>query len=127
MPYRPDGWLASSTNPEHWASFDAVCQKYASVPGQCSGIGFAFREGDGITGIDLDHVIGDDGNIEPWVLRTVEAFNSYTEYSVSGTGMHILCKGAIPDGKRHRRGRRRCMTAGDTSQCRGACSVKRDH
>jgi primase-polymerase (primpol)-like protein len=75
-----------------------VCQ----APGY-SGIGFAFREGGGIVGVDLDHVV-DSGNIEPWAQRVVDAFNSYVEFSPSRRGLHILCKGSIPDGKGHRRG-----------------------
>ncbi|MDR1134442.1 MAG: hypothetical protein LBL05_09785, partial [Synergistaceae bacterium] len=98
-PCRLNGWPASTTNPDTWASFDAVCQKYASGQGQFSGAGFVFRAGGGITGIDFDKVIGENGDAPPWVLRTVKAFNSYTEVSVSGTGLHIFCKGVIPDGK----------------------------
>jgi putative DNA primase/helicase len=62
-----------------------------------------FRAGGGVVGVDLDHVIGEGEDVSPWVLRTVGAFNSYTELSVSGTGLHILCKGTSPDGKGHRR------------------------
>jgi putative DNA primase/helicase len=70
-----------------------------------SGLGFVFREGGGIAGIDLDHVIGEDGQIEPWAERTVLAFDSYTEVSVSGQGLHIICLGSIPDGRGRRRER----------------------
>jgi putative DNA primase/helicase len=103
VPYRLDGYPASAANPETWASFNAVCQRYASGQGQYSGIGFVFREGGGFVGIDLDHVIGESGDTPPWVQRAIAAFNSYTEYSVSGQGLHILCKGSISDGKGHRR------------------------
>jgi putative DNA primase/helicase len=103
VPYQIDGRHASSTRPDGWASFDAVYQKYASGQEQYSGIGFVFREGDGIVGIDLDHVIGADGVIETRIYQMVDSFASYTEYSISGQGLHILCKGAIPDGKGHRR------------------------
>jgi primase-polymerase (primpol)-like protein len=104
IPYRLDGRRASSTNPDDWITFETAYQKYAFGQGQYSGIGFVFRESGGIVGIDLDHVISTSGNIEPWALRTVKALDSYTEYSPSGQGLHILCKGAIPDGKGHRRG-----------------------
>jgi primase-polymerase (primpol)-like protein len=99
VPYRLDGRRASSTNPDDWTTFDRT----VSAVSRFSGIGFVFRAGGGIVGIDLDHVIDAGGNIEPWVMRTVEAFGSYTEISVSGTGLHIICEGAIPDGKGHRR------------------------
>ena len=101
VPYRPDGRRASSTNPDDWTTFDRA----VSAASRFSGIGFVFREGGGIVGVDLDHVIDVRNNIEPWALRTVEAFDSYTEYSPSGQGLHIICKGTIPDGKGHRRDR----------------------
>jgi putative DNA primase/helicase len=84
-------------------SFDEALKAYQARG--YSGLGFVFREGGDITGVDLDHVIGDDGNAEPWALHAVRAFDSYTEISVSGQGIHILCRGSIPDGKGHRRER----------------------
>jgi primase-polymerase (primpol)-like protein len=102
VPCRADGRRASSTNPDGWTSFDEAlntCQARGY-----SGVGLVFREGGGIVGVDLDHVIDDAGNVEPWAARVVRAFNSYTEISVSGHGLHIICRGSIPDGKGHRRG-----------------------
>ena len=100
VPYRLDGRRASSTNPDDWTTFDRA----VSAASRFSGIGFVFRAGGGIVGIDFDHVIH-DGVTVPWALRTAEAFDSYTEYSPSGQGLHIICKGSIPDGKGHRRDR----------------------
>jgi putative DNA primase/helicase len=97
VPYRLNGRKASSTNPDTWTSFDRAL----SAVSRFSGIGFVFTAADGICGIDLDHVIT-DGGVEPWVAHMVEALDSYTEYSVSGQGLHILCGGVIPDGSRHR-------------------------
>ncbi|MDR3163957.1 MAG: hypothetical protein LBU13_00095 [Synergistaceae bacterium] len=105
VPYRMDGRRASSTHPDNWTSFDAAYQKYASGQGQYSGLGFVFRADGGFVGIDLDHVINENGVIEPWAERFVLAFNSYTETSVSGRELHILCRGSIPDGKGHRHDR----------------------
>jgi putative DNA primase/helicase len=104
VPYRLDGRRASSMNPNDWTGFETAWGAYIS-PGlgrRFSGIGFVFRAGGGIVGIDVDHVVT-DGVVEPWVTRTIEAFNSYTELSVSGTGLHILCGGSLPDGKGRKR------------------------
>jgi primase-polymerase (primpol)-like protein len=104
-PYRIDGRRASSTNPDDWASFDAAYRKYVSGQGQYSGVGFVFRAGGGIAGVDLDHCITGAGDIEPWALRIIQAAGSYCELSVSGTGMHIFVRGELPDGRGRRRGR----------------------
>jgi primase-polymerase (primpol)-like protein len=105
--YRIDGRRASSTNPGDWASFDAAMRAYSAPrPGQhYEGVGFVFASGGGFVGIDLDHVIGAGGNIEPWARRIIQAAGSYCELSVSGTGMHIFVRGELPDGRGRRRGR----------------------
>ncbi len=50
-----------------------------------------------VTGIDLDHVIREDGTLEPFASEIIALMNSYTEISPSGTGIHILCKGKMPN------------------------------
>jgi putative DNA primase/helicase len=102
VPYRADGRRASSTNPDDWTGFDEAVN--ACQARGYSGLGFVFRAGGGIVGVDLDHVIDDGGNVEPWAQWVVRAFNSYTEVSVSGTGLHIVCKGSTCDNKGHRKG-----------------------
>ena len=71
-----------------------------------TGIGFQFglplSETDAlgterVTGIDLDHVIREDGTLEPFASEIIALMNSYTEISPSGTGIHILCKGRLPN------------------------------
>jgi hypothetical protein len=55
------------------------------------GVGFAFLPGDGLAGIDLDRVIDlDTGEIKPGAVRMIKAFDSYTEKSPSGRGLHIF-------------------------------------
>ena len=36
----------------------------------------------------------------PWATQMVERLNSYTEVSPSGKGLHVLCRGSLPDGRR---------------------------
>jgi putative DNA primase/helicase len=63
-------------------------------------IGFEFNN-NGIVGIDLDHVIADDGSLSAEAVDIVAMLNSYTEYSPSGKGLHIFIKGDIPvDGRK---------------------------
>ncbi len=58
------------------------------------GVGFAFLPGDGLIGIDLDGMIdADTGEISSSKGEIVKACASYTEYSPSGKGVHIICAG----------------------------------
>lgn len=63
---------------------------------QCpvKGIGFVFTDKDPFTGIDLDGCRNPKtGEIQEWAMEIVVQFESYTEVSPSGTGLHIICKG----------------------------------
>ena len=57
------------------------------------GIGFMFGvpgKPSGIAGIDIDHCFNDDGTLKDYAAEIVKIMNSYTEYSPSNTGLHIL-------------------------------------
>ena len=88
------GHRASVTNPAKWGTIEEAT-KYALTT-DVNGIGFVLTGLEGYTVIDLDKVIGDDGRIEPWASDVVERFNTYTEISPSGTGLHIWCRGRPP-------------------------------
>jgi len=94
VPYQLTGQRASSTDPKTWASFSAALAAYQDLEGY-DGICFMLAEENGIVFIDLDNSIK-DGIIESWALEIVKKFNSYTERSQSGKGLHILIKGAKP-------------------------------
>ena len=99
IPFTPDGTRkASSTKPEHWGRFEEAFQTYQQ--GKGAGVGFVFTPSHGVIGIDLDHCI-EGGELHPAARRIVERFCSYTEVSVSGSGLHILVRGSLPwPGKR---------------------------
>lgn len=62
--------------------------------GDFDGVGFAFLPDDGLVGIDLDGMIDPEtGAISDRCTAIVQACASYTEYSPSGKGVHILCRG----------------------------------
>ena len=68
--------------------------------GGYDGIGFEFNN-NGIVGIDLDHVVLEDGSLSDKAVEIVTILDSYTEYSPSGKGLHIFVKGDIPvDGRK---------------------------
>lgn len=90
------GKNAQSNNPDTWADFDtavAACSKY-----NFDGVGFMFANG--YFGVDLDHCID---NVD-FCDEFVETLQSYAEISKSGTGIHIICRGALPSGARRKNG-----------------------
>lgn len=100
VPYQIDGRHASTTDPATWSDFGNIAASHLRSPEQSAGIGFVFVPSDGFIGVDLDQCIQGDGQITPEAQRVVDLLNSYTEYSASGTGLHIICQGIIPEGKR---------------------------
>jgi putative DNA primase/helicase len=91
---RPDR-KASSTNPATWCDFETAYN--AVLAGQLDGLGFAL--GDGWAGVDLDDAVA-ERELKPAAREVASAFQSYAEFSVSGTGVHILVHGDVPAGKR---------------------------
>jgi replicative DNA helicase len=62
--------------------------------GNYSGVGFAFLPGDGLIGIDIDGAIDlETGEVSSQLQAIIEAVGSYTEYSPSGKGAHIIVAG----------------------------------
>ena len=86
---------ASVTNPKTWAY---LSQAQARLKyGDFSGLGYVFTKGDGLTFIDLDHCIDDSGELSPFAREIIALFpKTYTEYSVSETGLHLIVKGSVP-------------------------------
>ena len=99
IPLNPvTGEPAKAGQPATWASFEDAVN--ALDGGSYDGIGFEFNN-NGIVGIDLDHVIADNGSLSEEVVEIVAILDSYTEYSPSGKGLHIFVKGDIPvDGRK---------------------------
>ena len=89
------GRKASSTNPATWCDFETAYN--AVLAGQSEGLGFAL--GDGWAGVDIDNAVA-DGELQPAARQVVSLFESYAEFSVSGTGVHVLVRGEVPEGKR---------------------------
>lgn len=91
--YRPTtpNVRASSTEAATWGSFALSITAYQS--GLCDGIGFVL--GDGYVGFDVDHCVA-DGAPADHVLAHLRGLNTYTELSVSGTGVHSIARGEKP-------------------------------
>lgn len=109
VPYCPQtGGLASVSEANTWSTFDFACNAF--YKGGFSGIGFVLCEHDPYTFIDLDNPFELDENghqkysnpqeILERQIKIHDAFNSYSEKSPSGYGLHIICNGNAPSGKR---------------------------
>lgn len=69
-------------------------QRKEGQPDAWSGIGFGFLPGDGLIGIDLDkHVDRETGAMSDRCKKIIAAFNTFTEISPSGTGVHLYLQG----------------------------------
>lgn len=86
------GYKASSTNKEDWASFSQAVNIYINNKDQFDGIGFVFSKDDHYVGIDMDHILNDDGETSKEAQIVINRLSSYTERSQSGTGAHIIVK-----------------------------------
>lgn len=105
-PFQPNSLLrlatvpAKSGVPDTWGTFAAAVTCVSK--GLARGIGYEF-DGCGIYGVDLDHVIGDNGTVTPEAQAIIERLSSYTEVSPSGHGLHIFVTADRADITRHRR------------------------
>jgi hypothetical protein len=103
IPYSPlTGGKASSTNPDTWAGYSEAVTAYR----ECGydGIGFVFTKDDDLVGVDLDQCLDlQTSKVEDWAREIIDELDSYTEISPSGTGVHILLRATLPDG-RNRKG-----------------------
>ena len=94
------GGYAMSNNPQTWTNFDTACRAAPDY----AGIGFMFG-GSGYFGVDIDDMPEElekfrNGNEDNIISEFVNTLQSYTEFSQSKTGIHIICKGKLPKGGR---------------------------
>ena len=84
---------ASSVNPDTWSDYETA--KEAVERGDYDHLGFVFNNNN-IVGIDIDCGFDDDGFLSGIAIDIMRACMSYTEFSRSGRGIHILVKGDLP-------------------------------
>lgn len=95
------GGGAMSNNPDTWTDYDTAVRESKKY----TGIGFMFANG--YFGVDIDNVddaIEDyrDGGTDNIVAEFIGTLRSYAEYSQSGRGIHIICRGKLPPGGRRK-------------------------
>lgn len=83
---------ASTTNSRAWTTYDNALQSLKS--GKYDGLGFVLDKN--ITFIDLDHCIGDNGDLTPLAKNIIDNFkDTFIEVSQSGNGLHIFALGMV--------------------------------
>lgn len=97
IPKNPfNGKNAQANNPKTWGTFEQAVKA-------CESFGFdyiGFEFAPPYFGVDLDHCLD---NVD-FVDEFVETLQSYAEISRSGNGIHIICKGKLPEGNRRKGG-----------------------
>lgn len=94
------GGFAMPNNSDTWSDFETAVRQ----SGKYSGIGFMFSNSP-FFGVDLDDMPNDiedyqNGGADNIISEFVNTLQSYTEFSQSKTGVHIICKGTLPEGRR---------------------------
>jgi predicted P-loop ATPase len=86
VPYQPNGSNAKNNDREAWCSYEVAIAAYET--GKFDGIGFCLL---GMAAFDIDHCRdASSGEIDPWAADLVERTGSYSEITVSGTGLRII-------------------------------------
>lgn len=89
--------LASVAKPYQWSDFWRAANKLENTGEEYNGLGFVFTLSCGLVFIDIDSCIDEDGEPNEFASEIIELFKgSYIEYSQSGKGLHIVCRGSIP-------------------------------
>ena len=113
IPYCINGYKADTTDLSTWRTFDQCFSVFQN--GNYDGLGFVFTNTE-YSGIDLDDcsflpkdkTTGEvllNPNYQNDLNRQIKVsteFDSYSEVSPSGKGLHIIVKGKVPDGKNNR-------------------------
>jgi putative DNA primase/helicase len=96
VPYSArSGRRASSTDLLTWSTFQEALEAYEN--GGFAGLGFVFSSADPYAGVDIDTCVNRNGEVAGWALDIARYLDSYTELSASGTGLHIIVRGDVPN------------------------------
>lgn len=100
VPCDARGRAIDATDPAHWMTLAEAVAAQAQA-GAGTGIGVVL--GDGLCGVDLDGVRDPrTGALTAAARDIVATLASYAETSPSGTGLHVLVRGVLPDKVKHK-------------------------
>ncbi|MGH0791115.1 phage/plasmid primase, P4 family [Bacillus cereus] len=93
IPYQANGEMAQANNRRTWSTFATAVKFY--LEGDYDGIGFVFSRQDNYIGIDIDKCVV-AGKTNTFATEIIDTVDSYTEFSPSEKGIHIIIKGSLP-------------------------------
>ena len=89
-------WASPEARKEYLRPLDYLLQERAST--DHAGFQRYVDKSEGFVYIDLDHCRdASTGEIQPWAQQVVDEIDSYCEISASGEGLHIVCRGMLPE------------------------------
>jgi len=94
VPYQINGEMAQSNNRRTWSTFQTAAKAY--LERGYDGIGFMFSRQDTYIGIDIDDCVEGEAP-DKFASEIIDLLDSYTEFSPSGNGIHIIVKGNLPE------------------------------
>ncbi|MBD4207884.1 hypothetical protein GUH47_18190 [Xanthomonas citri pv. citri] len=94
------GFWASTTNPQHWGTFEQAVQWASKAENRA--IGFMLSKADPYCIIDLDNKEDNPVSDETlaWYDELAKESGSYVERSISGRGLHVVIKAEIESGRK---------------------------
>ncbi|MEK4501197.1 phage/plasmid primase, P4 family [Bacillus sp. FSL R12-0069] len=93
VPCQFNGEMARANDRRTWSTFATAVKFY--LEGDYDGIGFVFSRQDNYIGIDIDKCVT-DAKTNAFATEIIDTLDSYTEFSPSGKGIHIIIKGSLP-------------------------------
>ena len=91
VPFMVSGQPADTKQPDNWGEFETAYEAWNKHQGQYNGLGFLFTATDQFAGLDIDNCVV-DGVILPFAMEIIKDFNTYTEFSPSGTGVKLFIR-----------------------------------
>lgn len=79
-----------------WVTFDAAMAAYRAHPDMLAGVGYLMTGAHGVVGVDLDYCVT-NGVVDDWAAEIIAQLDSYTEFSPSGTGLHVMLSGDLAE------------------------------
>lgn len=92
--------FASAMDADNWRSHETA-REYVEMLDGFDGLTFSLQDGDGLTLMDYDDVRNPDtGEVLPEVADHIERVGGFAQVSTSGTGIHLIIEGELPEDTR---------------------------